>query len=296
MVRGIGEALRLQAESVTGNIGAQRVITQAIGVDPMLAGCDRCQVVAGVKVHGGLGSQHFQTDKGFVASNVSGTAQTLTADDITVVVAAAVLQRLEVGVNVAAQRFFGRKVHRRTCHGQQTARGNALGIGFQILVGVHGYQVIQHAAGIVAVEVKIAVVRQVADRRRIGLGMVINDKSMICQAIIQQRVTERQGYVAGETVGARGAGSRQGHTVIRHVGRLVHVEQCVLEAVGTAVQAVAVLVGRNVHGFAVQRESRAPNAVGKAAHDRAHEIVVLFILGDGVIAQHNVDRELFHAQ
>ena len=271
MVRCIGEILSLKADCIPrGVMGA----VLALGHGLQEVGC--------VQVHTGQGGQDLHADAGLGADCPGGVAQAAVTDDIALVVAAAVGQRLEVGTDVQPKGLFFGKVHRRALDRQLAAGRDALRISVKVGIGVHRYAVAQRTAAGVAVQVEIAVVRHVADSRRIGRGRVADDQPALGKA-----VADLQLQIAGETVRPGRAERRHRHAVGLAGGQR-NIKQRVVEAVQAAVQAVSVLVGGHMDDLLIQRELRARNAVGKPAHGRTHTVGVQLIVGSGGVAQHNI--------
>ena len=271
MVRCVGEVLGLKADGIPGGV-----------VCAVLARRDRGQEVGRVQVDARQGRQHLHADAGLGADSPGGVAQTAVPDDIALIVAAAIGQRGEIRADVQPQRLFLGEVHRGALDRQLAPGGDAGGVGLEVRIGVQRHAVAQRTAAGVAVQVKIAVVRHIADGGRVGGRPVADDQPALGQAVLNGQIK-----IAGEAVCPGGARGRHRHAVGLAGGQR-HVKQRVVEPVQTAVQAVAVLVRRDVDDLLIQRELRARNAVGKAAHGGAHAVGVQLIVGGGVVAQHDV--------
>ena len=179
------------------------------------------QEVGCVQVHTGQGGQDLHADAGFGADCPGGVAQAAVTDDIALVVAAAVGQRLEIGTDVQPKGLFFGKVHRRALDRQLAAGRDALRIGLKVGIGVHCYAVAQRTAAGVTVQVEIAVVRHVADSRRIGRGSVADDQPALGKA-----VADLQLRLPGETVRPGRAERRHRHAVGLAGGSAQHQTAC----------------------------------------------------------------------
>ena len=269
MVGGIREILGFQAD---GGILAVRCA--------ILAGGGGLEEVGSIQLHAGLGGQGLHADARFRAGQPCGVAQTAVRNNIAVVIAAALLQGRVIGVDIAANGLFLGKVHRGACHSNLAPGGDGTGIRFQIGRCSQRQTVPQHAAGSMAVQVKVAVVGNVCHSGGIGGQGVLNHQAGACQAVAHFQLG-----VAGEAVGAVGAGCGQNQGI---VPLKAHVKHGLIKAVQAAVQAVFALVRGNMVFFLIQGEFRAANAVGVAAHHSAQKTGVQLIILHGGVAQHNI--------
>ena len=250
----------------------------------VLAIRDRCQEVGRIQVHTGQGGQYLHADAGLGADGPGRVAQAAVPDDVALVVAAAFLQRGKVSANVQTYGLFLGKIHRRALHRQLAPGGDAVRVGLKIIVGVNGQAVAQGAAAGVAVQVKITVIRHIADGGRISGGPIADDQPALCQAVL-----DGQRHVAGKAVGARGADGGHRHAVGLARGQL-HIKHRVAEPVQATVQAVSVLIRRHMDDLLIQGELRPRNAVGKAAHGGPHAVGIQLVVGGSAVAQHHIHR------
>ena len=140
-------------------------------------------------------------------------------------------------------------------------------------------QLLLHVA--LAVEVKIAVIREIQDRVLIGLGMVMD-----AEAVALPAEAHRERERAGIALLAVGRDARK----YEAVGILVRIPDVFVKAAQAAVQMVHAVVFCKGIAFSVQLERRAADAVGKAA-DGCAEVAGRFDIAlQRVIAEHHVGQ------
>ena len=126
LVGGVGEVLGLQAEGVAGTIGAAALSPAAC-----------FQEVGGIELHAGLGGMDLHGDAGIPGIGPGGGAQgaRLPVHHIVVVIAVTLHKLVEVLLNMGADGGGGLQVHGGALHGDDGAKGDALGVAGGVGLG-----------------------------------------------------------------------------------------------------------------------------------------------------------------
>ena len=191
-VKGVGAVLAFQAEASAAAVSGFA-----------LAWNYAVQVVAGVELHGGQGGEAGEGDAGSFVHSVSHFPQGagLAVDHPVVVIAAGPRELLEAVVDVVADAGGLPQVHGSAVHNGNDAGGDGFFVGHGVVGAEHLDFLVQHVAAVLARQVKVAVVGQVADGVRVGFGFVIQNQGVV----VGQGVGDGDGKIAGVAFLAVGA-------------------------------------------------------------------------------------------
>ncbi len=200
------------------------------------------------------------------------------------VITLAVAHLLTIGLDILSDALGLREIERRSLHGSDFAGGHESAVHGREVAGVNLEDILFDAvAGRVSGEVEIGVVGHVDDGGRIGSGLVGNLQGVV----VREGVGHRGFYGTGEVaVPVRGF-AQEFHMMFIGFQDGIYL---VLPAVGPAVQAVAVVVLRQLVFHPVQGEAALVDAIGVAADGGAEVRLVVLreIIGHLVEAQHHV--------
>ena len=185
-------------------------------------------------------------------------------------------------MDIAANGLRGAEVHAGAVHGGDLAGRQRCGIGGRIGGGVQLEQMAQHVAAALSVEVEVGVIGKIRNGIRTADSTVVNMQRIV----VRQREGDRHVKSAGVALLAVRKNRREFDAVFA----AVVIPELLVEAAQTAVELVLALVGREVEALAVQRESRARDAVAVSADARAEIAVIFFIFLYRLIAEQHVGQ------
>ena len=185
-------------------------------------------------------------------------------------------------MDIAANGLRGAEVHAGAVNGRNLAGRQRCGVGWRIGRGVQLEQMAQHVAAALSVEVEVGVIGKIRNGIRAADGAVVD----------AQRVVVRQGKRNGHVkpAGVALLAVSQNRREFDAVFAAVVIPELLVEAAQTAVELVLALVGREVKALAVQRESRARDAVTVSADARAEIAVIFFIFLYRLITEQHVGQ------
>lgn len=269
---GVRPALSLQTEGRAGRID-RAVLAHLV-----------LQIVGGVELETGLGGVALQTQVGTLGGSrqTEGTGGSVVEDEVMVVTVA----HADLGMIAGQARPEGNgltEIEGGPRHVQHPAGGDAglVVLGDGVGEDLNGVPV--QIAGAVAVEVKIAVVGQVHQGVGIAAGLIGEGEGIV----LSQSVGHLNVQGTGEallTVKA-GAGEDQFSLGVG-AGR----PDFFMKTMDAAVVAVGAVVHCQRVGLAIELEGSAADAVGHPAHQRANVLILLFVVGQGVEAQHHIPQ------
>lgn len=251
--------------------------------DAFLSGKGAIQEVAGIDLDArfvgidieddaGLGRFEGGTWAGDVAAGV---------EHPVVVVAFAVLQLNEIIVDAGANGNGGTEIHIGTFNGSYFAGGHEGAVYGSVGIGVDGEQIVGVGLGGIAVEVEIGMVCHVDDGGAVGFGAVADVDGIV--------VGEREGDFAGQITGeAFFAVSREASQFKSLVAELLGIEYLILIAPGTAMQAVAVVVLRQLIFHAIYGDLALIDAIGITADGGAEVRRIFDVILNGLEAQYDI--------
>ena len=191
----------------------------------------------------------------------------------------------KAGVDVPANDLACPEVHGRIVHRQDVAGGAGLVVALQIAGRIEAQLLVQHIPA--AVEVEIGVVGQVQDGVGVGRDAVVHPQGIV----LGEDVPHRNFQVAGEAVLSRRALGLQQQGIAEGLD--------VVDLFGEgAVQMVSAVVGLQLVFPAAHAELRVLDAVGVPPHKgaaagAAGRVEILFVVGKGIVAHHDIHRTLF---
>ena len=199
-----------------------------------------------------------------------------------VVVAVAVAELFEIGIEARPDRCRTAEIHRRAGHRQDAARGAGLVVALEVVGGIDAELLAQHIAA--AVEVEIGVVRQVDDGIRIAGDTVVHPQSVVRG----EDVPHADLQIPRETILARRAFGLHQERVAEHL----HIVDLPGEG---AVQVISAVVGFQLVGLAAEGKFRVLDAVGVPAHERtaagaAGRVEICLIVGEGVVPDDHIHK------
>lgn len=203
-----------------------------------------------------------------------------------VVVAVAVAELFEIGIEARPDRCRTAEIHRRAFDGHQAAGGDERRIdGREEIGGDHQLMVVDRRPAR-PVQVEERVVREVDDRTAVGRGLVCDDEAVV----VGQLVGHRNLQVPGVSLIAVGREAGQYDLLRRHLDDIPHNH---VEALGTAVQAVGAVVQRQRILLPVERKSPCGDTIAVTADGGAEEPLsgLIDVSAEIVVPQHDV-REI----
>ena len=180
-------------------------------------------------------------------------------------------------------------VEGRILHRQHRSVRHVLGRVPEVAVGFDLHHVIHHIAAVLPFEIEIGVVREVDDRRTVGLGLVFD----AAYVVFRPPVGDRAGEVARIALLAVGAQAREPHAgPVGFEQRFApphHAVESLRSAVQVARTSGQTLVGGEPHGVAVERERGIGDAVAVAADQGPEEAFASGLeVADVVVSRHDV--------
>ena len=202
------------------------------------------------------------------------------------IVAFAENQSLILLFDVAANYLHGSEVHRRTSHRHDLSGRNGACVRRRIRIRVDPYFLAHGISAVLAIQIKVAVIRKVCNRIAVGNHMVSDD-----QAVIRcQRVAHRDVGVSRVSLITVGTEQRKADDGSESALLCLGLPETVVIQIRPAVQIVRSVVSRQPVLFPVQRKLRPRNAVGVAA-DRCSEVGrILQVRLHTVISQNHIDE------
>src|SRR5690606_26321983 len=184
LIRRVGIVLRFQAEAV------------AFVVDvAVLAGDRTVQEIAAVELHARLGRVHFHDaprlrilDAGRELESVAVAVQ-----HVVVVVPAAELDLLVVGIDAGPDRGLRAEIERCAFDARELARRNERSIDGRVAIRIDRELVTEHVARAVAGQVEVGMLREIHDGRFVRRRVVIEDELVLVGERIRHARFERAG-------------------------------------------------------------------------------------------------------
>lgn len=166
----VGEELGLQTESVLRTVEAAALSMASFGDE-----------VGSVEMDTREGGFCFQGDTcregiGFCscAKDPDGTV-----DHIIVVITTGIIQLIKILLDVGTDGSGRPEIHRGACYRFDGSVRDAFRIAWGVILGEDLNALIQSGAGIMTCQIKIAVIRQIAEGILIRFGLVANDKAIV---------------------------------------------------------------------------------------------------------------------
>ena len=174
------------------------------------------------------------------------------------------------------------QVHGGALHRSELPGGDGAGDRGGVARGRQLDVLSRHRAALVARQIEVGVIGQVAQGVPVALGPVADG-----QPGLRQGVGHLDRQVSGVALLAVGALEGQGEAVLR---LLLHRPDLLVKAPGAAVEVVLPVVGRQRVLRPVQGEGGPADAVAVPADEGADVLVLLPVVLQGVKAQHHVHR------
>ena len=172
------------------------------------------------------------------------------------------------------------EIKRSPCDWRQVACGDEYLVHGSVAVRVDLDFMVQDGAIALTRQVEVGVVGQVQHRRLCGRGAVLD-----FEVVTVQRVGDVRRQLAGVAL----VTVRRNEGELHAIGQLLRAPDAVIEAVGTAVQGLAVVVDGHVVRVAVDGEFALGNAVAVPANDRAEvRAAVILVCRCGGMAEGDV--------
>ena len=213
-------------------------------------------VVAGVHLHAGQVGVHVELDSGYIALKRGRVAQPAheaalslprLGQDKVVVDAARVDDGVVGARHDIAELLATAKVERGAVDGQDATGGNKRVVGLGVGIRVHGEAMAQDRRAAAAVEVPVAVVGHVDERRRVRRAVIGYDQLVIGRELVGEMHLDR----AGETLVAVGRVKEElNKAAVLPLLRARDGPEALAPEIAAAVVAVLALVGGEPVGFA----------------------------------------------
>ena len=170
LVGRVGEELGLQTESVARTVGVAA-----------LSGALFWDEVGSVEMDTGEGGFCFQGDTGCEGIGFCSCAKAPdgTVDHIIVVITAGMIQLIKILVDVGTDGSGRPEIHKSACDRFDGSVRDAFRIAGGVIPGKNLNALIQGRAGIMTCQIKIAVIRQIAEGILIRFGPVVNHKAIV---------------------------------------------------------------------------------------------------------------------
>ena len=278
MVGAVGEVLGLERQRSAAAVGFAA-----------LAGQGAVEEITAVELNARFGrpNLHITPRSGFI--DRSRQLQVMGAparQHPIVVVAVAVAELFEIGIEARPDRCRTAEIHRRAFDGHQAAGGDERRIDGREEIGCdHQFMVVDRRPAR-PVQVEERVVREVDDRTAVGRGLVCDDEAVV----VGQLVGHRNLQVPGVSLIAVGREAGQYDLLRRHLDDIPHNH---VEALGTAVQAVGAVVQGQRILLPVERKAPCGDTVAVTADGGAEEPLsgLIDVSAEVVVPQHDV-REI----
>ena len=273
MVGRVGIELGLQAEAPAVGVG-RAALSSGTAV----------QVVPRVELDAGEGGEDLHGDAGGRGGRPGDGPERprLAVGNPVVVIAPRYGELVEGLVNAFPDFSRAAQVHGGALHRGELPGGNGAGTNRGIVGGAQLDILPLHTAAVVAGQVEITVVGEVADGIPVTLRPIADSQPVLLQA-----VRHPDGERTGVALLPVGADQRQGDEAVRQP---LHRPDLLVKAHGSPVERVGPIVGGQGVLHPVQGKPRPADAVGVPPHQGAHILVLRPVVLQGVEAQRHIHR------
>ena len=197
------------------------------------------------------------------------------------VIALAVLQLLKVIVDTGANSSRSAEIHIRTFYGNNLTGSHEGTVHGGISICINSEQIIRIGLGGVTVQVKVRMVRHIDNSGTVCFGTVTNvDGIVICQ-----RESDLAGQVTREALLSV---FRQISQLQNLTAQLAGIEHLILVSLGTSMQAMTVIVARQLILYPIHCNLTLVDAVGITSDGSAEIRRELDVVLNGIEAQHHI--------